>query len=109
MANSPSVEPSVRSRLLPRISFRAILGLVTAAAGIFWLLRQSLAGSQFLAAVAMGLAFVAVVGGLSMLLFVIAWVPAWLGRDKWADVNRGNPFAADQLPPQILPPRNPPQ
>jgi hypothetical protein len=37
-------------------------------------------------------------------LFLLAWIPALIGRDRWEDVVKGNPFAEGQLPPQLLPP-----
>ena len=104
---TPSVEPAQRGRLLPRISFRAALSVVTLCAVIAWCVRQAAAGEVIAGAVVAMLGCVAICFALYIAMFVFAWVPAYLGRDRWADVQRGNPFADGQLPPQILPPRSP--
>jgi hypothetical protein len=44
---------------------------------------------------------------VSIILFLVAWLPATLVSKANDDVREGNPFAADQLPPQILPPKSP--
>ena len=104
---TPSVEPVQRGRLLPRISFRAALTSVTLCAVVAWCVRQAVAGSVLAGAVVAVLICLAACFAMYMVLFLFAWVPAYLGRDRWADVQRGNPFANGQLPPQILPPRSP--
>lgn len=103
---TPSVERSVRSRLLPKLSFRSVMLTVTLAAFVAWLGRLAWDGhplpmSLIYALLALVAFFVA-----SLLLFLIAWVPAFLLRHLQSDSREGNPFAADQLPPQILPPRH---
>ena len=104
---TPSVEPAQQGRLLPRVSFRTALLTVTLCAVIAWCVRQAAAGAMLAGAVVAVLACLAACFALYIVLFLFAWVPAYLGRDRWADVHRGNPFADGQLPPQILPPRSP--
>ncbi len=100
-----SVEKSERSRILPQYSFRyAMLG-VTSAVGLAWLARMSYQGSQWATSLLVPCAVVVIYFVVSFLLFVLAWVPAVILRDKNEDLREGNPFAADQLPPQILPPK----
>jgi hypothetical protein len=41
------------------------------------------------------------------LVFLVAWSVATLTYRGDSDELKGSPFAADQLPPQILPPREP--
>jgi hypothetical protein len=104
---TPSVTPIQRSRLLPRLSFRVLLGLVTVAAVLAFVGRMAVFGSPFALAVLFSLGTIALVFVIFAILFLIAWVPAVIGRDPYQDVHLGNPFSADQLPPQVLPPRDP--
>ena len=155
---SPSVEPVVRSRLLPRISFKAMLGVTTIAAILAATARAADSGSEFGAAVLAACGFLAIILLLFVIVFLIAWsstffrrevaiafiilggvsaiatiffqigaiffsVPIgfmyfvsvfmlvigarmWFSRNTLAETP-SSPFAADQLPPQILPPREP--
>lgn len=103
----PSVLPRERSRLLPRISFRFVLLVVTATALAAYILRLAWDGSPLATALMYSLATVVICFAAFGLLFLIAWIPAAIGRDGLEDVIRGNPFSIDQLPPQLLPPREP--
>jgi uncharacterized membrane protein len=78
---------------------------ITSAVGLAWLARLSFQGSQLATSVLVPVAVVAIFFGVSFFLFVLAWVPAIILRNKNEDLREGNPFAADQLPPQILPPK----
>ena len=99
--------PMQRSRALPRLSFRVVLGVVTLTAFVAFTVRQSWAGSPLATAILYSLATVALCFAAFGVLFLIAWIPAVIGRDGLEDVHRGNPFSLDQLPPQLLPPRDP--
>ncbi len=79
---------------------------MTVAAIAALVLRAANADSAIARAAIYALATLAATFGLFAVLFVIAWFPAVIGRDPWEDVNRGSPFAAQQLPPQVLPPRD---
>ncbi len=102
-----AVDPEIASRLLPQVSFRLILAVVTLAALAALAGRRAGLGGAFAGAVlAVMAALLATFSGFAV-LFLIAWVPAVLGRDRWSEVGKGNPFAEGQLPPQLLPPRDP--
>lgn len=107
LATTPSISEKEISRALPRLSFRFMLGIVTIGAGIAFAARNAFDGSVFATAVIYSIATVAISFGLFAALFLIAWIPAILGRDSLEDLNLGNPFSIDQLPPQVLPPRDP--
>ncbi|NND98405.1 MAG: hypothetical protein HKN47_13875 [Pirellulaceae bacterium] len=150
---TPSVQPLVRSRLLPRISFRMMFALTTVAAVLAAIARVAGSGGQLASAAVSGAAFVLGAFAVFLFLFLVAWSAAmfriptaiaaiglsliaalsefatislpsisnwplvfFLGvggiclllfppRDP--DVHSHNPFAEGQLPPQILPPREP--
>lgn len=104
---TPSVTSIERSRALPKLSFRVLLIVVTMAALVAFAGRMANAGSPLALSLIFVVGLVAGLFALFALLFLIAWVPAIIGRDRWEDVKHGNPFAADQLPPQVLPPREP--
>lgn len=110
-AAAPSVTPSVMqiepSRALPRLSFRFLLTAVTLAAVSAFTLRLALAGSSLAIAIIYSLATLVICFALFAALFVIAWIPAVVGRDPLDDIHLGNPFSLDQLPPQVLPAREP--
>lgn len=101
--------PLVESRLLPRLSLNSLLGLMTLAAVIASLAR--LAGQGGALALA-ALALVAFVGGCFLAfagLFLVARLAALVVHrsPRGREAHVGSPFAVDQLPPQMLPPREP--
>lgn len=103
---TPSVERTVRSRLLPKLSFRTVMLTVTLAAVVAWIGRLAWAGHPLPMSLMYTLLSLVVFFAASLVLFLMAWVPAYLLRRLQPDAREGNPFAADQLPPQVLPPRN---
>jgi hypothetical protein len=107
IVSTPSVTPIQRSRFLPQLSFRVLLGVVTVAAVLALVGRAAVFGSPFAVAVLFALGTIASIFIVFAVLFLIAWIPAVIGRDPYEDVHMGNPFSADQLPPQVLPPRDP--
>jgi hypothetical protein len=100
-----SVEKSVRSRLLPQLSFRRGLLGVTVAVVLAWMGRLAMQEVLFAQVVLMTLASLLALQLFWTLLFLLAWIPASAGKYQRDDLREGNPFAADQLPPQILPPK----
>ena len=84
-----------------------MLTLVTLAAGVAFTLRLAWAGSPLASAIIYSLTTLAACFSLFAALFVIAWIPAVIGRDQMEDVQLGSPFSLDPLPPQVLPPREP--
>lgn len=104
---TPSVTPIQQSRLMPRLSFRVLLGVVTGSAGLAMVARLAFLGSPFALSIGFALGCLALTFAIFAVLFLIAWVPAVIGQDPYEDVHKGNPFSADQLPPQVLPPRDP--
>lgn len=105
MNKTPSVEPVVRSRMMPRISSRFLFALTTLAAFIAAVARMAGQGGALAAAAMVGLGFIVGCFLLFVLLFLISWLVSSLWFDRESDVLEGNPFADGQLPPQILPPR----
>lgn len=126
---TPSYEPVQPSRMMPRFSFRWLFALTTVGAIVAAIAQiagrgasgssgsgsggfgpgQEAANSGTAAALATGvlvtLGYLAALFAVFMLLFGIAWLVASLWYRPDDDLAQGSPFAADQLPPQILPPR----
>jgi hypothetical protein len=102
---TPSVEPVVESRLLPRISSRLLFALTTLAAIIAAVARAAGNGGALAYAVMVSLIFVVACFSIFLLLFLISWAISSLWYEGESDTLEGSPFAEGQLPPQILPPR----
>jgi hypothetical protein len=102
---TPSVEPVLRSRLLPKVSFRLMLVLTTVSAGIAAVARVAGGGGALATSAVVALLFPLACFALFTLLFLIAWSISSLWYQQDADSLKGSPFAEGQLPPQILPPR----
>lgn len=102
---TPSVEPVVRSRLLPRVSFRLLFALTTLAAVLAAVARAAGSGAAAAKAVMVGLGFLVACFLVFTLLFLISWCVSSLRVEPDDDAMQGSPFADGQLPPQILPPR----
>ncbi|GAA4448553.1 MULTISPECIES: hypothetical protein [Novipirellula] len=105
-AKPSSAQPVVRSRLLPRISFRFVFAITTLAAVIAAVARQAGSGGALATAAILGLA----VPLLCFALFALTFLFAWAVSSLWFHAEdeqtlKGSPFAAGQLPPQIMPPR----
>ncbi|MFG0260921.1 MAG: hypothetical protein ACF788_00815 [Novipirellula sp. JB048] len=101
-----SAQPVLPSRLLPRVSFRLVFAITTLAAILAALARQAGDGGA-LASAAITALLVPLLGfALSAILFLFAWAVTslwFVGDDQ--DTLHGSPFAAGQLPPQVMPPR----
>lgn len=99
-----SVQPRLQSRLLPQYSFRAVVIGMTLLAVAAFVFRQSMFGAVWAKALVFASAVILCCFVAFVVLFLVAWIPALIGRDSWQDVSKGNPFADGQLPPQLLPP-----
>lgn len=99
-----SVQPRLRSRLLPQYSFRTVIIGTTVLALAAFIYRQSTFGAVWAEALVFATTVILSCFIGFAVLFLIAWIPALIGRDSWEDVGKGNPFADGQLPPQLLPP-----
>ena len=105
---TPSEEPILRSRLLPRISLRLLLVITFMAAVVAAMARTAQSGAVVTQALLFALTSLLGFFAFSSMLFLISRASDF-GRGKHQEIsNTGSPFAADQLPPQILPPRNRP-
>ena len=109
--STPPVEPIQRSRLLPRVTFRMMFAVTTIGAILAATARVAGIGSPGNAqAVAKGvlvaIGFLAVCLAAFALFFLIAWLVSILWYRPADELVEGSPFAEDQLPPQILPPRD---
>ncbi len=102
---TPSVEPVLRSRLLPKVSFRLMLILTTLSAVVAAVARVAGGGGAMATAVVVAILFPLVCFAPFTLLFLITWSVSSLWYRDDPDSLRGSPFAEGQLPPQILPPR----
>ncbi|MFK8112183.1 MAG: hypothetical protein AB8B91_08260 [Rubripirellula sp.] len=102
---TPSVEPVLKSRLLPRVSFRFFILLTALSAIIAATARAAGQGGPLANAVLFALCFV----GICFLVFAVVFLFSWIISSLWyeakPDTMEGSPFAEGQLPPQILPPR----
>lgn len=109
--DSAEVPRRLESGLLPQYSFRTMaIGLTTLALAAFTY-RQSTRGSIWAEALVFAAGTIVVCFIAYAALFLLAWVPALLARnpeEEFAPDNPfGNPFADGQLPPQVVPPRDP--
>lgn len=102
---TPSVEPVLRSRLLPRVSFRLVWLLMTLSAVIAAVARAANSGYATAWAALVAVGFVLACFVLFVALFLFCWTISSLWYTATTEVTEGSPFADGQLPPQILPPR----
>ena len=105
---TPSIERAEPNRLFPQLTVRRILWIVTLGAFLAWIGRLAYQGSPLPEVIILALGSALLFFVASAICFLIAWIPARVvfERDD-VDQREGNPFAADQLPPQILPPKGP--
>ncbi len=82
MTKAPSVEPIVRSRLLPRISFRTMLVLTTFSAVIAAIARAADNGGELAASVMTALAFPTSCFAAFAVLFLFAWSVAVIRKQS---------------------------
>ncbi|TWU10181.1 hypothetical protein Poly21_51510 [Allorhodopirellula heiligendammensis] len=99
------MQPIVRSRVLPRISFRAMMLWTVVAALIAAIARAAGDGATFAKAVTFAVAMLGLFFLLAAGAFLLAWLTARFVIGEFDNSREGNPFAKDQLPPQLLKPR----
>lgn len=104
-----SMDPIVRSRVMPRISFRTMMGVTVVAAVIAAIARAAGDGATLARAIVVALLLLAFFFTLASVAFVLAWMTARLTIGRFDNAREGNPFAKDQMPPQLLKPREPAQ
>lgn len=102
-----SVQPRLRGSVLPQYSFRTVVVAMTLLALAAFVYRQASLGAAWAEALVVAAVFLLACFALYASLFLLAWIPALIGWDRWEDVGKGNPFAEGQLPPQLLPPSEP--
>ena len=107
MVKTPSVEPVLKSRLLPRISSRWLFVITAVAAVIAATARAAGAGATLAYAVMAGLGFFVACFLAFGSLFIVARAVSLLWYRPAPELHDGSPFADGQLPPQILPPQDP--
>ncbi len=104
---TPSADEKAENPLLPKVSFLILLTITLLAAFTFMLIRGWIQGSHF---ATVGLFVVGTLGlvfAVFAILAAIAWIPAAVLNDRYSDLNWGNPFGDEQLPKQIIRPRDP--
>jgi hypothetical protein len=103
---SPSSERILRSRMLPQLSFRLLLGLTAGVAFLSMLGRFAGDGGAIARSVLFTLGVLFAVMMLGAVLFLFSWVVATFALVADEPASRQSPFADGQLPPQALPPRD---
>ncbi len=104
---TPSVEPIQESRLLPQISSRSLFLATAVVAVLAAVARASGNGGIVAAGAVVAMLFLASCLVVFVFLFLFAWTISVISPGQTEDVVQGNPFSQGQLPPQILPPRDP--
>jgi hypothetical protein len=106
-STSKAVQPILKSRMLPRISLGFLFVLTTLGALLAAIARAADQGIALAIAAIAALGFVAACFVTFALLFFICRTVAYLNGNSVTDATTGSPFSEGQLPPQILPPREP--
>lgn len=102
-----SMQPIARSRLLPRISFRLMMFLTALAAGGSAIARAAGDGGVLAKAIVTIMLVLAIFFVASAMSYLLAWAVARIAVGRVDNSLKGNPFAKDQLPPQVIRPREP--
>lgn len=106
MSGNDSFGTPLKSRLLPRISFRSLFALTLVSAVVAAVARAAGGGNALAFGFISAIAFAALVVVSLAVVFLLSWMIASIGYTSDA-TSQASPFAEDQLPPQILPPRDP--
>ena len=109
MVSTPSVEPLLKSRLLPRFSFRFLFALTLCVALLAVTFQAAYAGYAVAISVLAFIGFLVAFFAACVLVFLLLWCLLGLRRIDGEADSPGSPFSDGQLPPQILPPSNPPK
>lgn len=104
---TPSADEKANNPLLPKISFLILLTITLLAAITFMLVRGWIEGSHLATAGLFTVGMLGLVFVVFALLAAVAWIPAAIMNDRYSDLNWGNPFGDEQLPKQIIRPRDP--
>lgn len=107
MVKTPSVEPVLQSRLLPKISTRWLFVTTAMAAVIGAVARAAGEGATFAYAVLAGVGFLVAAFLAFAFVFLIARAASVIWYRPEPEQHEGSPFSDGQLPPQILPPQEP--
>ena len=99
-------EPVLRSRLLPQLSIRSILGLTFVMAILATIARSAGAGEEAAKAFLFAASAVIAYFAISVLLFLLARTTDLLFPQRSNLEEQDDAPAGDRLPPQILPPRD---
>ncbi|WP_222435772.1 hypothetical protein [Rubripirellula tenax] len=91
--------------MLPRISFRWMFGLTTIGAILAAVGKAAGSGGAIAVSLMFAVGFIVACFAAYAFVFFIALSVSSLWHGEVEDALKGSPFAADQLPPQILPPR----
>lgn len=102
-----SFDAVVRSRVLPRVSFRAMMIWTAVAAVVATVARSAGDGATLARAMMAAIVLLVVFFLLASAAFLLSWMTARLTIGDVDNVLQGNPFADDQLPPQFIKPREP--
>ncbi|KLU02103.1 putative transmembrane protein [Rhodopirellula islandica] len=102
---TPSIQPVIRSRVLPRISFRMMMAITAVAALLAAITRAAGNGAVFAKAALAALGFFAAFFAIAAFAFLVSWLVARLTIGRVDQSRQGSPFAKDELPPQLLKPR----
>lgn len=76
MPQTPSVEPVVRSRLLPRISFQTMLILMAISAVVMAVAHSANQGGKYATAAAIGSGYIILAFAALATIFLLAWAVA---------------------------------
>ncbi|MDC0287852.1 hypothetical protein OAL01_00260 [Rubripirellula sp.] len=104
--STPSVEPLLKSRVLPRFSFRFLFAITFACALVGAMVQAAYGGYVIAISLLVLLGSMLSFFVLGFLFFLTLWIMAGL-RPRGDVAEPGSPFADGQLPPQILPPTDP--
>ena len=92
--------------LAPRLSVRALFGLVVLTGFASLVVAQAIRGAPWAGALVMAGVTLGTMVLLYAVAFLVVWVMAGPGRDPLGP-RQGTPFATSEPPPQILPPEEP--
>ena len=84
-----------------------MFALMTTTAILAAVARSAGSGTAYAIGVLVAVGFLIACFACFAAVFLVAWSVATLTFRGDSDDLKGSPFAADQLPPQILPPREP--
>ncbi|WP_461505875.1 hypothetical protein [Rhodopirellula baltica] len=102
---TPSIQPVIRSRVLPRVSFRMMMAITALAAILAAITRAAGNGAVFAKAALAVVGVFVLFFAMAACAFLVSWLVARLTIGRVDQSRQGSPFARDELPPQLLQPR----